>query len=85
MQPNIILTLMGSGLFFLLLGAIASTVWRKKEFSLSDLFCVGSAAAAYPEKYVREDRIKVVKTLHFTGVTLFLTGVLVVVGYSIWK
>jgi hypothetical protein len=85
MQQNIILVLLGSGLFFLTIGAIASTVWRKKEVSLSDLFCVGSAVCRNPEKYVRQNRVKHVKALNFIGVLLFLLGALIAAGHSVWK
>jgi hypothetical protein len=81
----IIFTLATSGMFFLVLGAIGATFWRKKEVSLLKLFWAGSEAGAHPEKYVRQDRVKVVKVLNLAGAFLFMMGVLVMVGYSIWK
>jgi hypothetical protein len=53
--------------------------------SLLKLFWAGSEAGAHPEKYVRQDRVKVVKVLNLAGAFLFMMGVLVMVGYSIWK
>lgn len=81
----IALTLMGSGSVIVLIGGIAATCWRKKEVSRADLFWAGSEAGAHPEKYVRPDRVKVVKVLNLAGAFLFMMGVLFMVGYSIWK
>jgi hypothetical protein len=84
-EKIIIFTFATSGMFFLVLGAIGATFWRKKEVSLLKLFCAGSAVRGHSEKYVRQDRVKVVKVLNLVGAFLFLMGVLVMVGYSIWK
>ena len=79
----IMFTLANSGLLFLVLGGIAATFWRKKEVSLLDLFCAGSAVRGHLEKYVRQAQVKVMKILNFAGAFLFLMGVLFMVGYPI--
>ena len=79
---QVALTLLLSGVVILLAGLAATTAWRKPAISLKSLLWAGSKAAAHPERYVKEERTHVVRGLHALGVSLFLLGVLVLVGAS---
>lgn len=80
-----IVGLMISGAGIALLGTIASVVWRKIDLTIPEVFWAGSKIVAYPEKYVREDRVTIVKTVYLVGICLFLIGLLLILSYPFWK
>jgi hypothetical protein len=81
----IVLALLATGIALALSGTVASFVWRKADVTLGALFWAGSGAAAHPERYVRPDRVRVVRVLNLTGVGLFLMGVLFLVGAGLLR
>ncbi|BDG04636.1 hypothetical protein [Anaeromyxobacter oryzae] len=83
MLKDLILGLMLTGLVVGLCGALASFSWRKDGVSSRELWLAGSKAAAYPERYVRPDRVLVVRVLNLVGVGLCLAGVLIMVAGTV--
>jgi len=77
------LTLMLSGVAAGLGGVVATIAWRKPAVSVRTLLWAGSEAAAHPERYVKEERVAIVRGLNMIGVSLFLLGVLLLVGVSV--
>ena len=61
----------------------ATHVWRRPGLTNRNLFWAGSDLAAHPERYVRPDRVAIIRRLNFVGVCLFLSGVLILVGAMI--
>jgi hypothetical protein len=64
-----------AAIVFLLFGAVSTFVWRKPGLTRQAVFWAGSRAAAHPERYVRRDRVWIVRMLSVTGATLFLLAV----------
>lgn len=80
---RLILGLMLAGLVLVVCGAMASFSWRKDGVSAGELWLAGSRAAAHPERYVRPDRVPVVRVMNYLGVGLWLTGVVVMVAKTL--
>lgn len=79
------IALMLAGVTVAFCGAVAGTLWRREGVKIRALFWAGSSAAAHPERYVRPDRVRIVRALNLIGVSLFLSGVLVLVGQGLWR
>jgi hypothetical protein len=62
---------------------MASFSWRKDGVSAGELWLAGSKAATHPERYVRPDRVRVVRVMNYLGVGLWLTGVVVMVAKTL--
>jgi hypothetical protein len=65
------------GLLFL--GAVMTRIWRKDELTGAMLFWAGSDSAAHPERYVKPQRVFLVRCMNATGVALFLVGIVLMV------
>jgi uncharacterized iron-regulated membrane protein len=76
---SLLITLMLSGMAIAIFGIVATVLWRKKDVTLGNLVWAGSKLAAHPERYVRPDRLALVRALAFTGVALFLIGAVLAV------
>ena len=83
MLENLILGLMVTGFVVLLCCALALLLWRKDGVSARELWMAGGKAAAYPERYVRPNRVLAVRLLNFIGVGLWLAGVLIMVAGTV--
>ncbi len=83
MLGNLVLGLMLTGVVVLLCGALASFSWRKDDVSGGQLWMAGSRIAAHPERYVRPDRVLVVRVLNYAGIGLCLAGALVMVAATV--
>jgi hypothetical protein len=81
----IVLALLATGFALALFGTVSAFVWRKAGVTPGALFWAGSSAAAHPERYVRPDKVRVVRVLNLTGVGLFLMGVLVLIGAGLLR
>jgi hypothetical protein len=81
----IVLALFATGVVLVLSGTVSAFVWRKADVTLGALFWAGSGGAAHPERYVRPDKVRVVRVLNLTGVGLFLLGVLVLLGAGVLR
>ena len=81
----IVLALLATGIAFAFSGAVSAFVWRKADVTAGALFWAGSRAATHPERYVRPDKVRVVRVLNLTGVGLFLLGVLALVGAGLLR
>ena len=75
---TVVVALMLSGSAINLIGALAMTVWRKPGATIG-----GSYAAAHPETYVKQNRIKTVRIIHLIGISLFLAGVLTILVFLV--
>lgn len=75
--------LMLTGVVFVICGAMASFSWRKEGVSAGELWLAGSKAAAYPERYVRPDRVRAVRVMNCIGVGLWLAGVVVIIAKTL--
>jgi hypothetical protein len=82
MTPVIALLMAGTALN--ICGAVATLIWRKEGVTVAALWLAGSTAAAHPERYVRPDRVRIVRVLNMTGVSLALVGVLALVARALW-
>lgn len=82
---TVIIALFLSGTTISLCGSVVTFFWRKSEVTKLDLFWAGSRAAAHPEYYVKAEHVKTVKILHLTGISMFLTGVLILLFYGLRK
>lgn len=78
------LALLVAGLALAICGTAASFVWRKAGVTGWALWMAGSSAVAHPERYVRPDRVRAIRILNMSGMTLFLAGVLVLVARGLW-
>jgi len=77
-SPTFPIALFLAGTAVGVLGVVGSAVWRRAEQTLGSLFWAGSGLAAHPERYVRADRVSVVRILNMTGVILWLIGVVMI-------
>jgi len=77
--------LMLIGSFVGLAGALTMVLWRLDGLSRADIMWAGSRAAAHPEQYVRSERVKTVRCLNLTAVSIFLVGALLAVGHALLK
>ncbi len=59
-----------------IVGNLMTWAWRRSGQTLASLFWAGSDLAARPERFVRTDRVVVVRITYYAGVLLFLLGVL---------
>ena len=78
-----VLAFMLSGIAVNLIGNLMMVCWRKSGVTFGNLFWAGSKAAAHPETYVKRNRVKIVKVLYFTGISLFLTGAMVLLVWEL--
>ena len=76
----LILGLWLTGFVVALCGTLASFSWRKGDVPSGELWMAGSKLAAHPERYVRPDRVLLVRVLNYLGVGLMLAGVLIMVA-----
>ena len=72
------LSLTGFGLA--LGGALAGLSWRRSGVTTREAWLAGSDLAAHSERYVRPDRVFIVRVLNFAGIGLLLAGVLLLVA-----
>ena len=76
---DLVWIVMLTGVGFLSIGVVLTRLWRKDEITGAMLFWAGSDAAAHPERYVKPQRVFLVRCMNGTGVGLFLIGVIVMV------
>jgi preprotein translocase subunit Sss1 len=82
---DVVLIAMLTGVGFLLIGVVMTRIWRKDGVTGAMLFWAGSYAAAHPERYVKPQRVFVVKCVNVTGIGLFLVGVLIIVWATLQR
>jgi hypothetical protein len=82
---DVVLIVMLTGVGFMLIGVVMTRIWRKDGITGAMLFWAGSSAAAHPDRYVKPQRVFVVKCVNVTGVSLFLVGVLIVLWAALQR
>ena len=82
-MKGIVLGLMLTGAAVLLCCGLAAFSWRRDGVSAAELWMAGSRGAADPERYIRPDRVLVVRVLNYIGAGLWLAGVLIVVAVTV--
>jgi len=80
---NVIVTLALTGFALCICAGVVSLIWRREEVTSAALWWAGSDLAAHPERYVRPDRVAVVRALCFAGVGLILAAVVVLVALTL--
>jgi hypothetical protein len=81
----LVLSLFFAGVLISLVGTVAATLWRRADISIGALIWAGHNLAAYPERYVRPERVRVVRTIYIVGVLLSVmaVGLLLLAGFGI--
>jgi hypothetical protein len=79
-----VLTLFFTAIVFVAVSAVLAMAGRRDGVTARDAFFAGSDLVAYPERYLRQSWVPVVKWLSMAGVTIFLLAVaaLIIVGGS---
>ena len=80
---TVIVTLALTGFTLGICANVASLIWRREEVTSAALWWAGSDLAAHTERYVRPDRVAVVRALYLAGVGLILAAVVVLVALTI--
>jgi len=73
-----------TGIGLALCAVVATHIWRRDGVTGGELFWAGSDLVAHPERYVRPDRVSMVRRLNLIGICLFLSGVFIVLGATLW-
>lgn len=77
---GLVLGLMLTGAALLLCSGLGSFAWRRDGVSAGELWMAGSKVAVCPERFIRQERVLVVRVLNYGGVGLWLAGVLTMVA-----
>jgi hypothetical protein len=80
---SLVASLASLGIALILCGNAAALAWRKQGITVGAFLSAGSTAAAHPERYVRPDRVRIVRVLFVTGVGFVLASVVVLVALTI--
>jgi hypothetical protein len=81
----VVIGLVTLGVASLLIGTVTSALSRQDSVTLRRWFWAGSDVAAHPERYVRAERVGVVRALGLLGVVLALAGIAISVGYALYR
>lgn len=79
-MKELVLGLMVTGAGVLLCSGLGSFAWRRDGVSAGDLWMAGTKVAVCPERFIRQERVLVVRVLNYAGVGLWLAGVLTMVA-----